>query len=611
MKMKVLSITLAGLLGATAAQAFQFEVTDEIKGSLDTQATAGFGLRTGNPNPNMVGDKNYNPNANTAQWSNGDDGNLNYREGNLFSTYAKLTPELLMQFPSRFKMMARGTMLYDFKATDTKRSDLTDDAEEQVARDLQLLDLWVSKEFNAGDQTARVRVGNQVISWGESIFGLGGINSTNALDIQKLMIPGTQLKEAVIPAPMVSFSTGLGSGLSVEAYYQFAWNRNRMPASGTYWSVGDGYDKGRRPTYLDINNSNRWGVDGITDPDPDHFINVVTGEGGVNGPPIGLVVPWTKDNEAKNDGQYGVALHYKPEGLQLDLGLYFMNYHDKMPVLYLNNGSGGQWNFLENRQLYGVSANFPVGNWAVGWELSYRPKEAVALSACGNLLADGTVDTNPFDQVGCKGWKDEEKYQSHLTGLLMLTPGDHGWLLNLLGADSGFFLGEVVGTYFPGLKNKYASGITKDSLIPGGPTGVPMYQVPAAGYYPWLADTTDPNSSVSQTIPGVGSEYSMGYTVDFNWTYDGSVIPGWQVIPGATFFHAVAGDTPTMLNNYAEGAKSLNTYLLFNMNPATWQAGLNYAMYFGGKSGQYGGANSLRQPLADRDFIGGFVTYNF
>ena len=572
MRSKVIVMALTLLVCPVLAHAFQFEITDTIKGSLDTQATTGFGIRLQNPNPNMVGDQSYNANANVQQWSNGDNGNLNYRRGDAFATYVKLTPEMLLEFPEQIKFMARGTLLYDFMATDTARTPLEGSARDQVARDYRLLDLWGSKEFTLGGHTARIRVGNQVVSWGESIFALGGINQTSAMDLQKLLIPGTQLKEAVIPAPMISFSTGLGHGVNMEAYYQWGWNRNRVPPVGSYWSIADVYDRGRQPIFLSANNSNFGGVDGQT-PNAT-FINVVNGATTKNGAGdttgtganTSFAVPIVSDKEPMSQGQFGVAFHYKPEGLPLDLGFYFMNYHDKMPVLMYNAGLGAQWNFLENRQLYGVSANFPVGDWAVGWELSYRPKEAVSLSSCGRLLADGTVDTNPFDQVGCKGWTETDKYQMHLTGILQLTPGDHGWFLNLLGADSAVFTGEGVGIYFPNLKDSYSTGFTKVDAITGNI--VPMYQVPAAGYMPWMATTTDPNSSVAQTIPAVGTKYSMGYTVDFNWTYDGTVIPGWQLTPGVTFFHAIVGDTPTMLYNYAEGAKSLNCYVLFNMNPA-------------------------------------------
>lgn len=605
---KVMILTLVGLFTASLVQAFQFEVTDTIKGSLDTQTTAGFGLRLNDPRSSMVGDTRYNANANTQQWSNGDDGNLNYRKGDLYATYLKLTPELLLQFPERFKLMARGTLLYDFMATETARSPLSKESKDQVARDYRLLDLWVSKELNLGDQTARVRVGNQVISWGESVFALSGINQTNSLDLQKLMVPGTQLKEAVIPAPMVSISSGIGKGLNMEAYYQFGWNRNRVPPVGSYWSIADVYDKGKNPLYLDLANTNFGGPDNISHPNGHFNVNDFA-TGGPAATDTTLDIPFVGNKNAKSQGQYGVALHYKPEGMPLDLGVYFMNYHEKMPVLVYGTGAGAQWDFLEDRQLYGVSANMPVGNWAMGWELSYRPKEAVALSSCGSRLSDGTVDTNPFDQSGCKGWTETDRYQSHLTGLLMLTPGDHGWLLSLLGADSGIFLGEAVGVYLPGLKKSYATGGTRFNPYTG--QDEQTYQVPAAGYMPWMANTSDASSSVPQTIPGVGTKFSAGYTMDFNWTYDGSLIPGWQVTPGVTFFHAVVGDTPTMLYNYAEGAKSTNAYILFNMNPAKWQAGVNYAKFFGGAGGDGGGTGKLRQPLTSRDYIGGFVTYNF
>ena len=41
-----------------------------------------------------------------------------------------------------------------------------------------------------------------------------------------------------------------------------------------------------------------------------------------------------------------------------------------------------QAKFLTNRQLFGASTNFQLGNWAMGSELSFRPKDAIALNAC-------------------------------------------------------------------------------------------------------------------------------------------------------------------------------------------------------------------------------------
>ena len=577
------------VLFAGAAHAFQFKASDSVSGNLDMQLTLGAGMRMQDQDADLIGDPRVHPGANTAVSSNGDDGDLNYDQYDLYTTYLKFTPELLLKFPADFKFMARGTALFDFKATDTRRTDIEDSAEEQISRDVQLLDLWVSKDMNIGTQRARIRAGNQVVSWGESIFAIGGINSTNALDFQKLSIPGTQLKEAVLPAPIVSIATGLGSGVNLEAYYQFYWNKNRLPPVGTYFSVADIVGKGRQPMFIDVDPTspgffNFGGLDPAADPTQANT----------------FPLPILGDNDPSNGGQFGFALHYKPAGISLDLGFYFMNYHDKMPVLNLvGTGTALQWEYLENRKLYGISANFPVGNWAVGWELSYRPDEAVALTACYG--PGGPLDgiTNTVVVNNCPMWMDQEKYQMHLTGILSLTPGDHGWLLDLLGADTATFIGEGVWIRFPdaGHNKRYVRTIE----------GQQVMQAPAAGYAFWEGApfTADLGLGVGpqtyNTIAAVGDRDSFGFTVDFNWNYDNKVIKGWQVVPGLTFFDAVKGFTPTLTANYLEGAKSLNFYVNFIQNvPTNWQAGVNYLVYWGNN-----------QQLADRDFIGAYLTRNF
>jgi hypothetical protein len=430
-------------------------------------------------------------------------------------------------------------------------------------------------------------VGNQVISWGESIFAVGGINQTNSLDFQKLSIPGTQLKEAVLPAPIVSIASGVGRGVNVEAYYQFRWNPNRLPPVGTYFSVADILGKGRQPLFLNVDPTspdffNFGGLDPASDPSQANTFGV----------------GFRNDQTPKNSGQYGVAMHYKPQGVSLDLGFYFMNYHDKMPVLgTMADGVSAQWTYLEDRKLYGVSANFPVGNWAVGWELSYRPKDAIALTGCYNPGGQLDAIGNGVTGIDCPMYIDQEKYQMHLTGILSLTPGDHGWFLDLLKADTATFTGEAVGIRYPGVGpgRRYYRNIG----------GASVMQAPAAGYGFWkngsVVEDAGAGPQSYNTVAGMGDANSYGYTVDFNWAYDNKILKGWTVIPGVTYFQAVKGNTPTLTANYLQGAKSMNTYILFNQSaPTRWQAGINYTNYWG-----------TNQLLGDRDFIGGFVTRNF
>lgn len=232
------------------AMGFTFE-TETLNGSFDSTITAGMGLRTESRGCNLInqGPTGHNAPSGCLAQSSGvaDQGDLNYDRGDMFTNYLKGTHELLLKMPEDITFMARGTWIRDFAATDTTgtlsfntpesvgSNGLSDDARDDLAFKARLLDLWVSKGFDVGGQRVRARLGNQVINWGESLFVAGGINNTNAYDYQALARPGVQLKEAVLPAPMLSVASGLGSGVNVEAYYQFRWNKancRRWAATG-------------------------------------------------------------------------------------------------------------------------------------------------------------------------------------------------------------------------------------------------------------------------------------------------------------------------------------------------------------------------------------------
>lgn len=533
---------LAALIGyAGSAAAFTFE-TESISGSFDSTVSFGVGVRGQDPSCNLVvagASGSGAPTGCTTTAGVGDQGNINYKKGDAFTTYLKGTHELLLKMPDDWKFMGRFSWLRDFSATRTTdfvsaatgpngySVSQSDAARDDLEFKTRLLDLWVSKEFSLGEQRARVRAGNQVISWGESMFLPGGINQTNALDIMRLSQPGTQLKEVFLPAPIVSFATGLGNGFNFEAYVQGAWNDSYFPPTGSYWSQLNGLGKG----------DTAYGI---------------------------------PKRKAKDSGQYGAALRWQPSGTQLNLGVYSMAYHDKVPQLSFEKGA--EWVFAEDRKLFGVSANMPLGDWAVGTELSYRPKDAVSL----NPNADGCAAN------GGRCWVDEKKFQWHLTGLLSMTPGDYGGILKLLGnASTATLMIEGVATYYPKLKKFY--------------NGEPI----AAGVWGWGQEF-----DLGGTAEAVGDKLSAGYNLDFSWVYDGSLIPGWQVIPEIYFFHAVSGRTPNSSALFMEGAKSANFMVNFVQNPANWQLGVNYAKF-------WGGSRVFDQPYADRDFFGAYVSRNF
>lgn len=583
-----IGVGICGLIISTSAFAVEFQA-GPVDASLNSTLGMGFGNRLLKPNPGITGV------GNAAQWSGGDDGDLNYHKGDFYTAYIKGNHELLLKAPDGWKGFTRGVWKYDFKAGDTRRTDLSSSAEDQIVLNAELLDLWVSKNFALGGQNGRVKIGNQVVSWGEALYYIGGIGN-NVFDFQKLLVPGTQLKEAFLPVPAISISTSLPAGLTAEAYLQADWRRTRVAPVGSYFSASDIYDKGRVPVSFNGANFNQFGKDqyaltgrrSLTEADA---LAAITANGDFGVPILGDKKPGDWDFK-----QFGLSLHWTPPDSKVSFGAFVVNYHDQFPVLNLVNGGSYQWEFLKNRQMYGVTANFPVGNWAVGMEYSYRPKDAVTLG--GGFNPGGPLDANTNGVVGVANlpmYKDFQKHQWSITGMLSLTPGDHGWFLDLLGADTAFITAETAVTYYPGV-NK---GVTRTI------DGVPVHQVASAAYFTAL-DKSDPNNPISAAI---GTDASWGYTVDFNWTYDGKLLPGWQVTPGVTMAHSVLGDTPNYTAQFLEGNMSSNFYLLFNQNPAKWQAGLNYTTWFAAPYQK----NSVveRQYFKDRDFIGGFVSYSF
>jgi hypothetical protein len=437
------------LLSTGTAFAVEFKLADgDIDGSFNSTITVGAGMRLRDPSCSIVGDSAAcGGTANPAQWAGGDNGNLNYRKGDLFTTYLKGTHELLLKTPGGLKFFSRATWKKDFTADDTRRTDLSDDAKAQIVNNAELLDFWVSKDFSIGDQNARVRLGNQVISWGEALFFVGGI-SNNVLDYQKLLVPGTQLKEAFLPVPAIDISSSLSATVSAEAYYQFKWRRARVAPVGSYFSASDAYNNGRVPTSFNGSNFNVTGMDqyaltGSRNMTDAQALGAFTANGDFG-------VPIIPDKTPKNSGQFGVAFKWAPDGTALNLGAYMTNYHDQFPVLgVVGGGTQYEWSFPQNRQMYGVSANFPVGNWAIGTEFSYRPKDAITLGGCfgpGGVL---DANTNP-GSADCPLYKDSKKYQASVTALLQLQKSENPFLLDLLGADSGFLSVEAAASHYPG-----------------------------------------------------------------------------------------------------------------------------------------------------------------
>ena len=61
----------------------------------------------------------------------------------------------------------------------------------------------------------------------------------NPVDAAKFHLPGSELKEVLVPMEALSFNLGLTDNLSMEAFYQWKWKETRLDPVGTYFSETD------------------------------------------------------------------------------------------------------------------------------------------------------------------------------------------------------------------------------------------------------------------------------------------------------------------------------------------------------------------------------------
>ena len=428
------------LLVAAHANAVEFSFADgEVNGSIDTTVSYGQLWRV------QGQDKNNND-------INTNDGNRNFDTG-LVSEVYKVTSDLEVTYQN-YGAFVRGTAFYDTQIMD-KRNDYLDsslayqpsqnvpkdtsftyETRHSAGRNAEILDAYVYGNWDVADMPVGARLGRQVFNWGEGVFYRGGVNTTNPVDAGKFRLPGSELKEVLVPVEALSFNLGLTDNLSAEAFYQWNWKESAIDPVGTYFSETDLFGEGGNTAYNDFSSSAQVSaaIAGYKALSANAAaLSALTGlyANGVNTSygSILKIADVTEDLNAKNDGQYGVSFKYVVEELNsTEFGAYLVNYHAKEPTIYADlNGykgvdvaalaavdpdgpgpagalglatAGGlatvdilgatqaKREYAEDIRMYGFSFNTTIDETSVFGELAYRPNLAVGIAATNDLLGD-------------------------------------------------------------------------------------------------------------------------------------------------------------------------------------------------------------------------------
>ena len=253
---------------------------------------------------------------NSSQFPNNDDGDKNYDKG-IVSSVTKVTSEIDIS-KDDFGFFTRLTGFIDYKnqGGNLQYRNLSTKAKRLVGSGVKLLDLYGYKNFEVGNVHGDVRVGNMVLNWGESTFIPNGINVVNPVDVSRLRTPGSELKEALEPVPMVSASVSPTDNLSIESFYQFKWKKTEIDPAGSYFSTVDYLGEGGDTAEINLR--------ALPADDKDGW----------------LEIPRRPDVEPKDSGQFGLGLRYLSQQLgDTEFGMFFTRYHSRLPVVSADSGA--------------------------------------------------------------------------------------------------------------------------------------------------------------------------------------------------------------------------------------------------------------------------------
>lgn len=184
---------------------------------------------------------------------NGDDGNLNFDKYDIAGAAAKLTSDISFSI-NEFNFFTRTVGYFDgiYSSFEENHPDTTLRplrtpflARDRLGVRFQALDYFVSRKFEFADRQFNIKVGNQVLNWGESAFLLANsLNSINPPDQARLRIPGFDLKELSRPVGMVLLEGDVVDGISAQAFYQYDWKPVVVDPVGSYFSTSDTLGEG-------------------------------------------------------------------------------------------------------------------------------------------------------------------------------------------------------------------------------------------------------------------------------------------------------------------------------------------------------------------------------
>ena len=631
---------------AQSAAAATFDLDDGATVIWNTTVSAGTSVRAEASDPRLVHPNNAALYGITgALGGNTDDGTLNFPKSQAFSTPLKVVSDIEYRKGS-FGGLLRAKAWYDqtlenhgvrhgsFVTGYAPGAKLDDSNYEDLAKfsGVALLDAYAYAGWKlGGEYDTKLRVGRHVLNWGESAF-IQGLNQVNPIDLPALRRPGTEIKEVLLPVGMVSANVGLGHGLSAEGFYQWEWQNSVVDGCGTYFlavdaSVGPNAQNACRAGFLQS-------LTPAQAAQLSALLHRTIPAGDAGGVAAGAFLPAIATREAKDGGQYGLALRMQAPSLDTEFGLYAMSYNSRVPVLSTVKGnspfplttqllgaaasqSALFWEYPEKIRMFGLSAATNIGGVAIGAELSHSPNFPVQLGA-GDLLGGLVYGSAPAAlgvlgvsapvaalmnanrgplhsrfvaaQNGAvvSGYDRLKKSQLQVNGVQFFT--------NVLGAETLSLVGEV-GFQKVDVPDS-ATGVRYGRAFVFGIASHPGYG-PLASAVPGGCPVLNTPNQPGCVNEGFVSDFSWGYRVRAQLAYANAFNLGFTLKPSVFWADDVQGVSADGQFNEGRGTLGLGLGLEYRK---AYSLDFNYVTY----------RNSAKwDPLRDRDYYSVSVSASF
>lgn len=634
---KLASVTaMFACLMATEVAAEMLWRMDDLEVQLNSTITLGVGIRAEAQDKRLISQGN----GGRGLSSNFDDGNLNYDRGDVVLAPAYYNGDLSIRWQGNSGAFIRTLAYYDpinldFDEARVVGRERTSDIKSEIGRDVDLLDAYVYYNAELWGMPYSFRVGRQVLSWGESTFIQFGVNSINTFDLNKLRLPGLELKNVFLPENLISLQFDATENMGVEMYYKYDNQKIVLEPRGSYFGQTDGQSIGGDYFALE---SKRFSQAELPD---------------------GYKTFRRADRPARKGGQYGIGFNWFIPAWDAEVAVFYQNLHSSLPVTSGFALSQSEWEQLNEV----VVAPVPLlGSLQTG---AQDPTGLTGLLLVSGLLnadnlSDAQIERLRTIKSGLGGYTLEYLEDIQIFGISFNASMPFGIALQgefsyrkdqpfqiddyelvyfaldpirvLAGPAGGLIYDQVItpnqlgrndrpGEYFPGYKRMDMAQLqfTASYLVgPRNPFGATQWIIAGEVGATQVIDMPD-RSELRFEAPGTNAKGGTAdaveeyYADDFGWgirlitflSYPNLFGTSWSMNPVAQFAWDPKGTPAGPARNFIEDRMAGSVSLKFGYLQR-WQFELNYHAFFG-----TGDDYKITNQMQDRDTLSVGMKYLF